>query len=123
MNDDPQTTAGPGEEQTEQEYQNRRQFFNGLGKWSLAIIAAVTASHDAPPRDVASGTGWWSKTHDAHQQIAAHAEQIHSDLKHRDLAGPKYFDRPHQDWNDYADVMRTKPKAGDKSPGQPLKKR
>ena len=30
-------------ERAEEESQNRRQFFNGLGKWSLAIIAAVTA--------------------------------------------------------------------------------
>ncbi len=30
-------------ERADEESQNRRQFFNGLGKWSLAIIAAVTA--------------------------------------------------------------------------------
>ncbi len=42
MDKDPQTTSGP-QEQPEQDRQNRRQFFNGLGKWSLAIIAAVTA--------------------------------------------------------------------------------
>ena len=42
MDNDPQTTSGP-KEQPEEERQNRRQFFNGLGKWSLAIIAAVTA--------------------------------------------------------------------------------
>jgi hypothetical protein len=42
MDNDPQTTSGP-QEQPDQERQNRRQFFNGLGKWSLAIIAAVTA--------------------------------------------------------------------------------
>ena len=45
MDDDSQTTKG-GKEQDEQESQNRRQFFNGLGKWSLAIIAAVTALRD-----------------------------------------------------------------------------
>jgi len=42
MDNDPQTTPGP-QEQPDQDRQNRRQFFNGLGKWSLAIIAAVTA--------------------------------------------------------------------------------
>ena len=42
MDNDCQTTTGR-KEQPEEERQNRRQFFNGLGKWSLAIIAAVTA--------------------------------------------------------------------------------
>ena len=42
MDNDPQTTSGP-QEQPEEARQNRRQFFNGLGKWSLAIIAAVAA--------------------------------------------------------------------------------
>jgi hypothetical protein len=45
MDDDTQITTG-GEKQPEEERQNRRQFFNGLGKWSLAIIAAVTALRD-----------------------------------------------------------------------------
>ena len=40
-NDSPTTPGCKG--QPEEERQNRRQFFNGLGKWSLAIIAAVTA--------------------------------------------------------------------------------
>jgi hypothetical protein len=42
MDNDPQTISG-GKAQPGQKCQNRRQFFNGLGKWSLAIIAAVTA--------------------------------------------------------------------------------
>jgi len=42
MDDDSQTTT-VSKEQDEQARQSRRQFFNGLGKWSLAIIAAVTA--------------------------------------------------------------------------------
>ena len=42
MDNDPQTTSGP-QEQPDEARQNRRQFFNGLGKWSLAIIAAVAA--------------------------------------------------------------------------------
>ena len=40
MDKDPQTTTNC-KEQPDEERQNRRQFFNGLGKWSLAIIAAV----------------------------------------------------------------------------------
>jgi hypothetical protein len=42
MDDDPQTTTACKGEQ-EEERQNRRQFFHGLGKWSLAIVAALTA--------------------------------------------------------------------------------
>jgi hypothetical protein len=42
MDRDPQTTTAPKGQQ-EEERQNRRQFFNGLGKWSLAIIAAVSS--------------------------------------------------------------------------------
>ena len=44
-NDSPTTPACKG--QPEEDRQNRRQFFNGLGKWSLAIIAAVTALRGA----------------------------------------------------------------------------
>jgi hypothetical protein len=42
MAEDSQTTIDC-REKPEQERQNRRQFFNGLGKWSLAVIAAVSA--------------------------------------------------------------------------------
>ena len=45
MDNDSQTPTG-SKKQPEGERQNRRQFFNGLGKWSLAIIAAVTALRD-----------------------------------------------------------------------------
>jgi hypothetical protein len=42
MDDDIQTPTNC-EDKPDEERQNRRQFFNGLGKWSLAIIAAVAA--------------------------------------------------------------------------------
>jgi len=42
MENDPQVTTDC-QEQPDEERQNRRQFFNGLGKWSLAIVAAVAA--------------------------------------------------------------------------------
>ena len=45
MDNDPQTTSNCKGE-PEEERQNRRQFFNGLGKWSLAIIAAIAALRD-----------------------------------------------------------------------------
>jgi len=42
MDNDSQNTAD-SIESPEEERQDRRQFFNGLGKWSLAIIAAVSS--------------------------------------------------------------------------------
>jgi hypothetical protein len=42
MDNDSKTTTDCNREPDE-ERQNRRQFFNGLGKWSLAIVAAVAA--------------------------------------------------------------------------------
>jgi hypothetical protein len=53
MDDDPQTTTGC-EVQPQEERQDRRQFFNGLGKWSLAIIAAVSSLAGAGTRAQAS---------------------------------------------------------------------
>jgi hypothetical protein len=41
MSDDPRTTPDP-EEQLDEERSTRRQFFDGLGKWSVAIVAAVS---------------------------------------------------------------------------------
>ncbi len=54
MDNDPQTTTGCKGEQ-EEERQNRRQFFNGLGKWSLAIVAAVAALRHGRPGPDMSG--------------------------------------------------------------------
>jgi hypothetical protein len=45
MDNDSKETTNCKVEQAE-ERQNRRQFFNGLGKWSLAIVAAVAALRD-----------------------------------------------------------------------------
>lgn len=46
MDKDFQTTMD-SDAQLDENRQNRRQFFNGLGKWSLAVIAAVTGLRDA----------------------------------------------------------------------------
>ena len=56
MDNDPQTTTGCKEE-AEEERQNRRQFFNGLGKWSLAIIAAVVGLREGVQDPSRFGTG------------------------------------------------------------------
>jgi hypothetical protein len=75
MDNDPQTTSSP-QEQPDQERQNRRQFFNGLGKWSLAIVAAVAALREGADdvRDViGSRFGTDSDAAgDPRQQIAKH---------------------------------------------------
>lgn len=80
MDDDTQTTTG-GKGQQDQDRQNRRQFFNGLGKWSLAIIAAVAALGDAA-NDVRDGIGSRFGTgsdaaDDPRQQIARHGNIPH----------------------------------------------
>ena len=89
MDKDPQTTSGP-QEQPDQERQNRRQFFNGLGKWSLAIIAAVTALRGSV-HDLQSAIGSRFETDsggpsDPRQQLAKkkrpHGDQPHIDEKH-----------------------------------------
>ena len=89
MDNDPQTTSGP-QEQPDQERQNRRQFFNGLGKWSLAIIAAVTALREGV-HDLQSAIGSRFETGsagagDPRQRIAKkkgpHGDQPHIDEKH-----------------------------------------
>jgi hypothetical protein len=89
MDKDPQTTSGR-QEQPDQERQNRRQFFNGLGKWSLAIIAAVAALRDGL-HDLQSSIGSRFETgldgaSDPRQRIAKkkrpHGDQPHIDEKH-----------------------------------------
>jgi hypothetical protein len=89
MDNDPQTTSGP-EERPEEDRQNRRQFFNGLGKWSLAIIAAVTALRDGL-HDLQGAIGSRFETgsegtSDFRQRIARkkgpHGDQPHIDEKH-----------------------------------------
>jgi hypothetical protein len=114
MDNDPETiTSCKGEQ--EEERQNRRQFFNGLGKWSLAIIAAVTALRDGL-HDLESGIGSRFGTGsegagDLHQQIAKkkvpHNNGYHGDDGH--------IDRPHLE---HADSARIQPGGGQPS-GQP----
>jgi hypothetical protein len=81
--------------QPEEERQNRRQFFNGLGKWSLAIIAAVTALREGV-HDLHSAIGSRFETgsegpSDPRQQIAKtkkpHGDQPHIDNAHTDWTG------------------------------------
>jgi hypothetical protein len=80
MDDDTQTTTNWKEAQDD-ERQNRRQFFNGLGKWSLAIVAAVAALRDGLDDvrdgiDSRFGTGP-DAAGDSRQQIARHGNRPH----------------------------------------------
>jgi hypothetical protein len=88
--------------QPEEERQNRRQFFNGLGKWSLAIIAAVSALREgvhglqsAIGSRFETGSGGASEPR---QQIAK-KKGPHGDQPH--------IDNPHTDWKgDHRDYYR-----------------
>jgi hypothetical protein len=115
MADNSPTTANC-KEQPEEERQNRRQFFNGLGKWSLAIIAAVTAlrggAHDlqrAIGSRVESDSGGAGEPR---QQIARkkgpHGDQPHIDQAHDDYVFPH---------RDYSRLQKTAP--GQTTPSGP----
>jgi hypothetical protein len=110
MDKDPQTTSGP-QEQPDQERQNRRQFFNGLGKWSLAIIAAVTALREGM-HDLQSAIGSRVETGsgglDESRQRIAKKKKPHGDQPHID---EKHFNQnvPH---DDYYRLQRTAPGGG-----------
>jgi len=99
MDDDSRRTTGCTEH-PEEDRQNRRQFFNGLGKWSLAIIAAVTALRDGA-HNVRSAIGSRFETpsggtSDSRQQIAK-KKKPHADQPHIDEPG--FNNRPpHQDY-------------------------
>jgi hypothetical protein len=90
MDDDPQTTSNCNREPDE-ERQNRRQFFNGLGKWSLAIVAAVAALRDGlddVQAELGSRFGTGSDpAGDFRKQIARHGDKGHGNLKagHTDI--------------------------------------
>ena len=88
-----QTTTGC-KGQPEEERQNRRQFFNGLGKWSLAIIAAVTALREGV-HDLQSAVGsrfgcslgWRGRTSPANRQEEGNRTAINRILTNRTTIG------------------------------------
>jgi hypothetical protein len=115
MDEDCQTTTGL-KERGEEERQNRRQFFNGLGKWSLAIIAAVTALREGM-HDLESAIGSRldapsAGRGDPRQQIAK-KKGPHGDQPH--------IDNPHDDYtHDHRDYYRLeRQQGGTPSPGGP----
>jgi hypothetical protein len=104
MDNDPQVTTG-GKGQDEQNRQNRRQFFNGLGKWSLAIIVAVTALRDGS-HAVQSGSG------------SAFETPSGGTGDRRQLARkPKHTDMGHVRHSNHIDNVGIKKPGGTQSPG------
>jgi hypothetical protein len=112
-NDSPTTPGCKG--QPEEERQNRRQFFNGLGKWSLAIIAAVTALREGV-QDLQSAIGSRLETGsggpgEPRQQIAK-KKGPHGDQPH--------IDNPHDDYtHDHRDYYRREVQPGGTTPSGP----
>jgi len=114
MDEDCQTTTCLKERGGE-ERQNRRQFFNGLGKWSLAIIAAVTALRDGVHGlQSAIGSRFEADSKgasDLRQQIAK-KKKPHGDQPH--------IDQPHYDYvHDHRDYYRLERQQGGTTPSGP----
>ncbi len=102
---------------SEGDQQNRREFFNGLGKWSMIVVAAVSFLRGSITRTHAGREGTprpeWEPRETGFQRLA---KNPHSDFKHIELApgGPGYKD--HMEHGDFA--PRTQP-GGGQPPGQP----
>jgi hypothetical protein len=108
-------TATDSKRQPDEERQNRRQFFNGLGKWSLAIIAAVTALrggvHDFQSA-IGSRFGARSTGAKAPRQQIAKKKGPHGDQPH--------IDEGHNDWKgDHRDYYRLEKQPGGTTPSRP----
>jgi hypothetical protein len=99
--------------------QNRREFLNGLGKWSMIVVAAVSFLRGAVFQVHAGSEGTarpeWEPPDPVSRRLA---KKPHSDFKHTELApgGPGYSEH-HQ----HADAARTQPGAGQPSGPPPTK--
>jgi hypothetical protein len=95
MDNDTQTSTR-SENKPELDRLDRRQFFNGLGKWSLAVIVAVTAlrerSHEGPDvigsRFDAPTDGQENRRQLMAKKKRPHGDQPHIDEKHSNIATP-----------------------------------
>jgi|GEM_PF-467961 len=114
MDNNPQTTA-ECKDKTAEERQNRRQFLNGLGRWSLAVIAAVAALRDGL-HDLRGGIGSRFETGperagESGPQIAKkkrpHGDQPHLDDSHMNVK------------TEHQDYYRLKRQQDQTSPGAP----
>jgi len=77
--------------------QNRREFFNGLGKWSMIVVATVSALRGSFNRILAgreaTGRAEREPLENAFQRLAKKPKPHH---QHVDI-GTGHFDSPHQD--------------------------
>jgi hypothetical protein len=106
MNENPQATTAL----EKKDELDRRQFLNGLGKWSLAVIAAVTSLRDGfrdepgsvGPRFDSPTTGQSDRLRQIAKKKRPHGDQPHIDEPHNDSPG-----QPHRDY-----YRREAPKEG-----------
>jgi hypothetical protein len=100
MNKESETVADC-EAQDHEECQDRRQFCNGLGKWSLAIIAAVSslgmsgrrvqAAHEAELRpEPEPQRPAWAAPGDRNQRMAGHFRSRHKNVHNNSTEYLKY---------------------------------
>jgi hypothetical protein len=75
--------------------QNRREFFNGLGKWSMIVVAAVSFLRGSVTRVHAGGEGTrrpeWEPRETAFQRLAKAPHHQHVDIP------GGHLDTPHGD--------------------------
>jgi|SRR5208283_1348939 len=75
--------------------QNRREFFNGLGKWSMIVVAAVSFLRGSATRSHAGGEGTqrpeWEPPETGFQRLAKKPHQQHVDI------APGHYNQPHGD--------------------------
>lgn len=106
MKEDPQATTALEKEND----LDRRQFLNGLGKWSLAVIAAVTSLSDGTgavgSRFDTRITGQSERLQLMAKKKRPHGDQPHIDQEHQDSPG-----QPHRDY-----YRRQAPKEGGTTP-------
>jgi hypothetical protein len=79
-----------------QDQQNRREFFNGLGKWSMVVIAAVSFLRGSVTRLHAAREGSprpeWESPDPASRKLAKKKHR-----QHVDIPGGGHYNTPHGD--------------------------
>ena len=92
--------------------QNRREFFNGLGKWSMIVVAAVSFLRGSATQVRAGREGTqrpeWEPPETGVQRFAAKKHR-----QHVDIPGGGHYNSPH------GDVAHVDQKIQLQRPGQP----
>jgi hypothetical protein len=99
--------------------QNRREFFNGLGKWSMIVIAATSLLRGSATQAHAAGEGTqrpeWQPSETASQRFAKKKHHQHVDIQ------GGHGDAPHQDVAHVDQKIMKQP--GQQPSGQPPAKK